>query len=101
MKKEIPKLSWKKGDYETRGLEAPDIFKNDNTHTEEELMSDLEVIDWIIDTEKTFLVIRQQSEDKFNELYEAYISDIQYLTRKGRIPKEEADELIKKDRFEF
>jgi hypothetical protein len=73
----------------------------DDFHTEGELMSDEEIIKWILDTEKTFSIIKEQDEKAFEELYNEYVKDLNYLVRIKRLTEENVDEILNKENFEF
>lgn len=100
-KSNISELSWTRADYMTNNTEVPAGLVNDNIHTEGELMSEDEVMDWISDTEKTFSVIKESDEKVFEKLYQQYVIDIHYLCEIGKITEEDADEILRLERFEF
>jgi len=96
----IPDLSWSKADYMNADIETPEILENDDLHTEGELMSDDDIVEWISDTEKTFIVIKDQERDIFEKLYQKYILDIHYLCELGKLSEEDADEILRLERFD-
>jgi hypothetical protein len=98
---EIPELSWTKSDYQTAGVEIPDSLLEDNIHTEGELMNEADILEWVSDTQKTFIIIRQENKEIFEKLYQKYIIDIHYLYELGKITKETEEELIDQNLFEI
>ncbi len=95
-----PNLSWRKADYLEAKIELPDALLNDEIHTEGELMTEAEIIEWIDDTEKTFLIIKEQDPKTFEKLYQKYVIDIHYLCEIGKITESDADEFLRIERFE-
>lgn len=94
-------LEWKKADFIEANEEIPNSLMFDDFHTEGELMSDEEIIKWILDTEKTFSIIKEQDEKAFEELYNEYVKDLNYLVRIKRLTEENVDEILNKENFEF
>jgi hypothetical protein len=99
--KAISDLSWTKADFLNAGIEVPDELEDDNIHSEGELMNADKVSDWIIDTQKTFCVIKQENPDLFEKLYQKYVIDIHYLTELGKITEESMDDLVKIENFQI
>jgi len=94
-------LSWKKKDFEAAGQEVPAKLTNDEVHTEGELMSEDELAEWLKDTQATFSIIKQGDPKRFEDLFQAFLLDIHYLRKIGKITEEEASEITKKERFDF
>jgi hypothetical protein len=94
-----PELAWTKADYLMAKREIPDKLLDDDVHTEGELMSEEEITSWLVDTEKTFPIIKKQNEKLFENLYQRYVVDIHYLCELGKITEEDADELLRPERF--
>ncbi|MDD5693162.1 MAG: hypothetical protein WC437_00515 [Patescibacteria group bacterium] len=94
-------LSWTKADFLRASLEVPDRLEDDDIHSEGELMSIEEVAEWGMDTQKTFIIIKQENSKLFEKLYQKYVLDVHYLTELGKITEEDADELLKIENFEI
>ena len=94
-------LSWRKSDYLNAGLEVPDELLNDEAHTEGEIMTDDDIIEWVAMTERTFYLIRHKSKERYEELHQRYQLDIQYLEKIGKITSEEADIFLDIEKFEL
>jgi hypothetical protein len=94
-------LEWKRQDFVDANEEIPNSLMFDDFHTEGELMSEDEIVEWILDTEKTFSIIKQQDETAFNKLYEEYIKDLNYLVKIKKLSKENIEEILNKKNFEF
>ncbi len=92
-------LAWTKADFLVAKLDVPDELVDDDIHTEGELMDAKKVSDWIIDTQKTFIILKQKNPKLFEALYQKYLIDIHYLTELGKITEEDADNLIGIDNF--
>jgi hypothetical protein len=93
-------LSWKQKDYEKAGEEIPTKLLHDDVHSEGELMSEEEIVEWIADTERTFLIVREQNKDIFNRLYQGFLLDLEYLVKIGKIDENTVDDLLKMENFE-
>jgi len=94
-------LAWTKADYENAGEEIPDELTEDDLHTEGELMSREDIDDWLTLTHKTFLILGENSSDRFEKLYDEFVIDVHYLEELGKITPEEATKLLNKDNFTF
>lgn len=97
--KKISMLAWTRADYEDANEEIPEGLINDDLHTEGELMTREEIDSWITDTYKTFCVIRENDEEKFNKLYDEFVLDVHYLLELGKIDPEESLVILNKDNF--
>lgn len=89
-----PYLAWKLEDYQDANEEAPSILFDFPEKTEGELMSEEDLANWVIDTRKTFRVVRDQDAEVFNRLYQDFILDVEYLTKIGKIDEDTADEIL-------
>lgn len=96
-----PYLSWTKQDFIDHNQEVPEKLLIDDVHTEGELMTNDEIVQWITDTEKTFCIIKEQSESMFKKLYEDYKLDLEYLVEIGKIEKDVIDNILDNDNFHF
>jgi len=101
VEKILSTLAWTKADYENAGEEIPDELLEDDLHTEGELMSREDIDDWLALTHKTFLILGENSSDRFEKLYDEFVIDIHYLEELGKITPDEAAKLINKDNFTF
>lgn len=103
MKKEFKKpfLAWKKQDFIDNNQEIPSKLIEDDFHTEGELMSNEEILQWISDAEATFCVVREQDEKMFEKLTEEYQRDLEYLAEIGKINKELIPDILNKENFHF
>ncbi len=99
--KSLSRLAWTQADFEIADEEVPEKLKIDDIHTEGELMSREEIDTWIEDTYKTFCVVREQSIEIFNKLFDEFTVDIHYLLELGKIDSEEADKLTNKANYQF
>jgi len=97
--KQLSTLAWTKADYEEAGQEVPDELLEDDLHTEGELMTREDIDVWIADTHKTFLILGENSSEKFEKLYDEFIVDIHYLLELGKIEPDEAEKLLNKENF--
>jgi hypothetical protein len=92
-------LSWNRAEFIKRGEEIPEKLLVDTLHTEGELMTEEEMEDWICDTAKTFGVIRDHNETRFELLYAEFAEDLKYLIFLGKISEKEASGLLNKDLY--
>ncbi len=100
-KKSTSPLAWNQADYIAKREEIPEKLLHDTLHTEGELMSQEEMEAWIIDTNKTFCIVREASEDRFNTLFQEFTEDLQYLVSLGKLTAEDAAALLNKDLYTF
>lgn len=94
-------FSWKKSDFEKNNVEVPDSLLNDEMHTEGEKLSEADIISWIQNTQKTFCIIREQDEKRFEDLYKGFLLDLEYLIKIGKISEESLDTILDPDLYHF
>jgi len=99
--RKIPDLTWTKADYLMANIEVPDSLIEDYVHTEGELMNESEIADWLVDTQKTFIILKQENHGVFEKLYQKYVIDIHYLRELGKITVEDEDDLLNLNQFEI
>jgi len=87
-------LSWKKEDFERAGEEVPSKLKNDNFHTDGEIMGEEEIAEWLKDSRATFLILRQRDRNRYKQICDSFRLDIQYLVKIGKISEEEANVIM-------
>ncbi|MDD3480675.1 MAG: hypothetical protein PHW75_00390 [Patescibacteria group bacterium] len=88
-------LSWSLTDYKELCEEPPECLYFGKT--EGESLSATEVEAWVQDAAKSLLVISEEYPKKFNEQYEYFLLDLEYLRSLGKITEEEYEELIKRE----
>ncbi len=98
-KSPLPMLAWTRADYLAAGEEIPEALMVDDLHTEGELMSREDVDTWITDTYKTFSIIRELDETRFEDLYQDFCLECTYLVKLGKITPEEKIKLENKDLY--
>ncbi len=98
-KKHTSPLAWKQSDYIAKHEEIPEKLVVDTLHTEGELMNQEEMEAWIIDTNKTFCIVREASEERFDALFQEFTDDLQYLVSLGKLTAEDATALLNKDLY--
>ena len=91
--KYISEFSWTKKDFINSGEEIPEVLENDSIHPYGELLSESEIIEWILETSKVFRVLKEAEVDTYEMLYTNYLIDLQYLTKIGKIKSEKLPEL--------
>lgn len=92
-------LSWTLEDYEAFGEEpAPTLMFG---KTEGEAMEEDEIEGWARESIRTMCVIKEEYPKRFEELYQEYLLDLDYLKALGKITQEEQKELEKKENFSF
>ncbi len=96
-----PKLCWTQREYLDNGCELPDSLIHDNIHTEGELLSRDEIEAWLRDTQATFALIKERDENRFEELWEDYCTDVDYLVKIGSLTHEESEAVKNKDLYSF
>lgn len=96
-----PEFSWKKQDFIDNNQEIPNSLLNDDIHTEGEKLSENEIVDWIVDTQKTFKVVREQDQNRFNELYKDFLLDLEYLIEIGKIDEDSLDTILEPENYQF
>jgi hypothetical protein len=96
-----PNFSWKKNDFTDNNVEIPNSLLNDDVHTEGEKLSEQEIIDWVLDTQKTFCIIREQDEKRYEELYQDFLLDLEYLIKIGKIDEDSLDTILDPDLYHF
>lgn len=92
-------LSWSLADYKELGEEAPKCLYFGAT--EGESFSKEEVELWVQEGAKSLLVISEEYPERFDEQYEYYQLDLEYLLSLGKIAEEEYEALIKKENLTF
>ena len=95
------RLAWKQADFVSAKEEIPEALIADDFHTEGELLSREEIVSWLVDTNATFCLVREQNEKRFNELYEEFTCDLEYLKTIGKITPEEAHDLTNSKLYKF
>ncbi len=88
-KKKLSEFSWKRDDFVFFKKEIPQILVEDRKHTYGELISDSEIVDWLIETSKVFRLLAEGQASVYDRLYEGYLEDLEYLSCIGRIEKDQ------------
>lgn len=101
MKKAKPSLSWMAKDFLEFGYDIPEEILENPGMTEGETMGENDIKDWILDTKKTFLLLGEENEKLFEELYNVFVRDIKYLAKLGKINSDYIDDIINKDNFKL
>lgn len=78
----------------TANLEVPECLKDDNVHTEGELLKQAEIVNWIVDSKKTFQILAEQNKELYESLYKGFLKDLEYLVKIGKISEESIDEIL-------
>lgn len=92
-------LAWDKTDFATANEDPPDCIGTGIT--EGEAMSPEDVEAFYIEEIKSLSVIREEYPEKFEEQYEDFVMDLDYLVSLGKITKEECKKLKNKGDFSF
>ena len=88
-KKDLSEFAWRKKDFIFYDEDVPQLLINDNIHTYGEVISDSEIIDWLLETSKVFRLLMDTKKDLYDKLYQEYLADIKYLSMIGRIEKDQ------------
>ncbi len=92
-------LSWSLADYLRSGDEPPSCVIGGIT--EGQAMDDDEVGIWLKEEIHSLSILREEYPDKFEEQYEAYVLDLEYLCELGKISKDEVKKCKDKGNFKF
>jgi hypothetical protein len=92
-------LSWNLHDYEVWGDEPPGSVIGGVT--EGQAMEREEVEEWTRETIKVLSVIKEEYPQRFEELYNGYLLDLEYLESLGKITEDERKKLATKEMFNF
>jgi hypothetical protein len=98
---DISRLSWKQTNYSENHEEIPSVLEFDDVHTEGELMDRDQIDEWLAESNATFCIIREKNETKFDELFQEYVADIEYLHKLGKLTQAEAEQLSNPDLYRF
>jgi hypothetical protein len=94
-----PSLSWNKEDYEEKGQEAPACVSLGVTEGESFETEDTE--EWLREQVQCLSVLKETYPARFEELYQEYLSDLDYLYKLGKITKEDKEAYQKSENFNF
>jgi|GEM_PF-1120070 len=89
----LSEFSWKRQDFVDNGEEIPLLLEKDKEHTYGELITEKEILSWLLETNKVFRLINETDKPVFDRLYSEYIIDLEYLSRIGKIKKNQIPEL--------
>lgn len=90
-------LSWTKEDYEITGDEPPEcVFFG---KTEGEILEDEALEQWLADEVRILSVIKDDNPQIFDEHYQYFVLDLEYLYSLGKITADELKDLKDKGNF--
>jgi len=94
-------LSWKLVDYQAAGIEPPERVLAQPESCEGQLMSDAEVEDYLADSLKTILVLRDRQSPRAATVQQAFLADLEFLLAIGRIDDDQYNELSDEQTYRF
>jgi len=89
----LSEFSWRRQDFIDHGEEAPTVLDNDKTYTYGEAISEAELFDWLLETNKVLRLINDTDKTIFDSLYTEYMIDLEYLCKIGKIEESKMPEL--------
>lgn len=101
--KDLPKrkasLSWNLEDYKATGDEPPEcVFFG---KIEGEIMEREDIEEWVSETYSCLAVLKEEYPQRYQEQYEDFILNLEYLRSLDKITQEELDEAKKEENFRF
>lgn len=97
--KSRPSLSWQIEDYQVLGIEVPECLYFGRT--EGEAMTENEIISWVNEETQALSVLKEEYPHKFEEHYQYFVLNLEYLNKIGKITKSELNLLKKRSNFNF
>lgn len=92
-------LSWTKEDYDLLNIDCPDCVLAGTT--EGEAMEPEDIALWVSDQVRTISVIKESYPEKYKEVLNSYKSDLEYFYSLGKISKEDIEDLMNEENFNF
>lgn len=92
-------LSWDLKDYKIMGDEPPECLFFGKIEGETMEREDIE--EWVSETMSCLSVLKEEYPKRFNEQYNDFILNLEYLKSLGKITQEELDETKKQENFKF
>ena len=94
-------LAWKLADYEHEGQEAPGRVVSNPNMTEGEMMREEELEQYLADSVKTVMILKDRNSERADEVWAIYIADLDYLLSIGRIDDDQYNELTDEQNYQF
>lgn len=85
-------LAWKLVDYQAEQVDPPHRIVVTPEATEGDLMSDEELAEYISDSMKTLVVLREKPKT-YERVLESFMADLVFLLKIGRIDEDDYNEL--------
>jgi hypothetical protein len=92
-------LAWKLADYQRNNIEPPDRLIANPAVCEGELMTPVEVTEFINDSVGTLLVLLDRGSERFLKVRENFKADLDFLLELGKIAEDEYNEITASEEF--
>jgi len=94
-------LAWALSDYQAAGIEAPPRIVNQPEACEGQLMSDIEVEEYLADSVKTIMILLNRQSDRAVAIQQVFQADLDFLLMIGRIDDDQYNELSDEQTYQF
>lgn len=94
-------LAWALEDYIAAAQEPPSRIVATPLACEGQMMSDIEVAEYVKDAVATIIILRDKGSERTVVVHQTFLNDCRFLVSLGRLPEDEYNELIDLESYRF